>query len=59
LFGRNGIRLWDDSAEYDRISRAARERPQQWHPDLLAPLYCYFFSHAGLGFVPSEAAQSL
>ena len=30
------IRLWDDAAEYERWSRAARERAQQWHPDRLA-----------------------
>ena len=29
------IRLWDDPAEYERWSRAARERAQQWHPDRL------------------------
>ena len=38
------IRLWDDAAEYDRWSRAARERAQAWHPDRLAPLYRDFFS---------------
>ena len=38
------IRLWDDAAEYDRWSRAARERAQQWHPDRLAPIYREFFS---------------
>ncbi len=38
------IRLWDDAAEYDRASRAARERAQAWHPDRLAPLYRDFFS---------------
>ncbi len=38
------IRLWDDAAEYDRCSRAARERAQAWHPDRLAPLYRDFFS---------------
>ena len=27
------IRLWDDAAEYERWSRAARERARQWHPD--------------------------
>ena len=39
------IRLWDDAAEYERWSRAARERPQQWHPDRLAPVYREFFSN--------------
>ncbi len=39
------IRLWDDAAEYERWSRAARERAQQWHPDRLAPIYREFFSH--------------
>ena len=37
------IRLWDDAAEYERWSRAARERAQQWHPDRLAPVYREFF----------------
>ncbi len=37
------IRLWDDAAEYERWSRAARERAQQWHPDRLAPIYREFF----------------
>ncbi len=37
------IRLWDDPAEYDRASRAARERAQAWHPARLAPLYRDFF----------------
>ncbi len=37
------IRLWDDTAEYERWSRAARERAQQWHPDRLAPIYREFF----------------
>ena len=37
------IRLWDDAAEYERWSQAARERAQQWHPDHLAPIYRDFF----------------
>ncbi len=37
------IRLWDDAAEYERASRAARERAQAWHPHCLAPLYRQFF----------------
>jgi len=37
------IRLWDDTAEYDRWSKAARERAQLWHPDRLAPIYREFF----------------
>ena len=37
------IRLWDDPAEYDRWSQAARERARQWHPDRLAPIYREFF----------------
>jgi glycosyltransferase involved in cell wall biosynthesis len=37
------IRLWDDAAEYERRSNAARERAQQWHSDRLAPLYREFF----------------
>jgi glycosyltransferase involved in cell wall biosynthesis len=39
------IRLWDDSAEYERWSQAARERARQWHPDRLASVYCEFFGH--------------
>ncbi len=39
------IRLWDDAAVYERWSRAARERAQQWHPDRLAPIYREFFGH--------------
>jgi glycosyltransferase involved in cell wall biosynthesis len=38
------VRLWDDAAEYDRCSRAARARAERWHPDRLAPLYRDFFS---------------
>ncbi len=38
------IRLWDDAAEYERWSRAARERAQQWLPDRLAPIYREFFT---------------
>ena len=38
------IRLWDDAAEYDRASCAARERAQCWHPDRLVPLYRDLFS---------------
>ena len=38
------MRLWDDAAEYDRWSRAARDRAQQWHPDRLVPIYREFFS---------------
>jgi glycosyltransferase involved in cell wall biosynthesis len=37
------IRLWDDTAEHERWSKAARERSQQWHPDRLAPIYRDFF----------------
>jgi glycosyltransferase involved in cell wall biosynthesis len=37
------IRLWNDAAEYERRSQAARERARQWHPDCLAPLYREFF----------------
>ena len=39
------IRLWDDVAEYERWSQAARQRAQLWHPDRQAPVYCDFFSH--------------
>jgi glycosyltransferase involved in cell wall biosynthesis len=38
------IHLWDDATEYDRWSRAARERSQQWHPERLAPIYREFFA---------------
>jgi glycosyltransferase involved in cell wall biosynthesis len=38
------IRLWDDAAGYERWSRTARERAQQWHPDRLAPMYRDFFA---------------
>jgi glycosyltransferase involved in cell wall biosynthesis len=41
------IRLWDDPAAYERCSRAACERAQQWHPDRLAPVYREFFSRLG------------
>ncbi|MGO9113403.1 MAG: glycosyltransferase [Thermoguttaceae bacterium] len=37
------IRLWDDSVEYERWSKAGRNRSQQWHPDHLVPLYREFF----------------
>jgi hypothetical protein len=37
------IRLWDDAAEYDRWSRAGRERAQRWSPERLAPVYRDFF----------------
>jgi hypothetical protein len=37
------IRLWDDAAEYEQRSQAAREHAQQWHPDRLAPIYRAFF----------------
>ncbi len=39
------IRLWDDAAEYERWSHAARQHAQQWHPDQLAPIYRDFFSN--------------
>ena len=39
------IRLWDDAAEYDRASRAARERAKDWQSDRLAPLYRAFFGN--------------
>ena len=51
------IRLWDDSAEYDRASRAARERAQAWHPDRLAPLYCEFFTRVAHQPGPSLTAR--
>ena len=36
---------WDDPAEYERWSRAARERAREWNPDRLAPIYREFFGH--------------
>ena len=55
------IRLWDDTAEYDRYSRVARERAERWHPDRLAPIYRDFFSHIthqpGPPLVPCEVAN--
>jgi glycosyltransferase involved in cell wall biosynthesis len=55
------IRLWDDAAEYDRWSRAARERAERWHPDRLAPIYREFFSQIthqpGPPLVPKEVAE--
>ena len=55
------IRLWDDAAEYDRWSRAAREHAQQWHPDRLAPIYREFFSQIthqpGAPLVPLEVTK--
>ena len=54
------IRLWDDAAEYDHCSRAARQCAKQWHPDRLAPVYREFFSRIthepGPPLVPSEVA---
>ena len=38
------IRLWDDAAEYERWSQAARNRSQRWHPDHVGPIYREFFS---------------
>ena len=53
------IRLWDDAAEYERWSQAARERAQLWHPDRLAPVYRDFFGHLthqpGPPLVPHES----
>ncbi|MGO9110602.1 MAG: glycosyltransferase [Thermoguttaceae bacterium] len=55
------IRLWDDEAEYERWSLAARKRSEQWHPDRLAPVYCEFFSHLthqpGPPLVPREGGK--
>ena len=55
------IRLWDDAADYDRWSRAARERAQLWHPDRLAPIYRDFFSRIthqpGPPLVPLEVTK--
>jgi hypothetical protein len=61
------IHLWDDAAEYDRWSRAAREHAQQWHPDRLAPIYREFFGRithsstlvsAGLRAKPAERVNA-
>jgi glycosyltransferase involved in cell wall biosynthesis len=53
------VRLWDDAAEYEPWSRAARERAQLWHPDRLAPIYREFFAsitrQPGPPLVPREA----
>ena len=38
------IRLWDDAAEYECRSQAARARSQLWHPDQVGPIYREFFS---------------
>ncbi len=55
------VRLWDDAAEYERWSRAAREHAQQWHPDRLAPIYREFFSQIthqpGPPLVPLEVTK--
>jgi glycosyltransferase involved in cell wall biosynthesis len=55
------IRLWDDSAEYERRSQAAREHAQRWHPERLAPIYRQFFSslchQPGPPLVPREVAS--
>ena len=57
------IRLWDDAAEYERWSRAARERAQQWHPDRLASVYREFFAsithQPGPPLVPREVGVGL
>ena len=59
------IRLWDDAAEYDRASLAARVRAKAWHPDRLAPLYRDFFSRvsclpkaAGATYLPAQPAKA-
>ena len=36
------IRLWDDAAEHQQWSCAARERAKRWHPDRLAGFYHEF-----------------
>ena len=54
------IRLWDDAAEYERWSRAANQRAEQWHPERLAPVYRDFFSgtthQPGPPLAPKEVA---
>ncbi len=56
------IRLWDDAAEYERCSRAAREHARQWHPDRLAPIYREFFGQLthqpGPPLVPRDVAHN-
>ena len=56
------IRLWDDATEYERWSRAARERAQQWHPERLAPVYREFFGRIthqpGPPLVPREVGAT-
>jgi len=42
------IRLWDDRAWYDALSRKARNEAQRWHPDRLRPLYADFFGKVRL-----------
>jgi glycosyltransferase involved in cell wall biosynthesis len=37
------IRLWDDPAEYNRWSQAARAHAEQWRPERLAAVHCDFF----------------
>jgi glycosyltransferase involved in cell wall biosynthesis len=39
------IRLWDNSAYFDKWSQAARRRGQLWHPDTLKPVYREFFEN--------------
>ncbi len=55
------VRLWDDAAEYERWSRAARERSQTWRAERLGPVYRDFFSHLthqpGPPLVPREIAR--
>ncbi len=33
------IRLWDDQARYDELSRKASQEAERWHPDRLRPLW--------------------
>jgi glycosyltransferase involved in cell wall biosynthesis len=43
------IRLWDDQAWYDELSRKAWTEAQRWHPDRLRPLYAEFFGSDSQG----------
>ena len=42
------IRLWDDQARYDELSRKARQEAERWHPDRLRPLWAEFFRNVQL-----------
>ena len=54
------VRLWDDAAECERWSHAARERAGRWRPERLAPIYSEFFGcithQPGPPLVPKDVA---